>query len=893
MSKKSSKLLRKCAVALVVLAMLIVQVTPVFAANEDYVGICVNSLTNQTESQAIEQISATVQGDADEYEEYYDIIETTDHLKTFVNKVTEGKAGASLFGFTFNASIYKKVEQTVTIDSNTMALVYIVRYNGPKTTLQSGKFTQDAIKLIEAKKTSDFATQYGNSYVKSAHLGGLLIITLSVDTHNMTSITKQEFKKALGVKGKVIDNGSVTQDEINDADRILSTVHTIANAVSTDGKPVTLDVMTDRTKYSQRVAEFAEYYRTTQKYDVLGQRLDAFYNLPGSGYTQSDANKFPVFYDPEGFSTSNITASSNSEDKSKVTLTWQDNCSFEDSFNIYIDSTSLDTPMPLGTAPANTTSMEVTLPDKAWQDGCLIWAVPVKNGITGKTVKPAVVDAAYYVSFYEHIKFGGRSSTYCGDYLEIPDFGKTVIGNDRVSSIKISGPYEVQCYEHTYNGQCQAYRFDDIDFSDECIGNDRLTSAIIKRLSKDEHEGVYIYKHNLSGPWVKMKTDVPNFKKVDVHNDNATSIRIVGPYECTVYEHKDYGGISHTYRFTDDDMSNESIGDNRVSSATAQRKLTEEEYNGVYIFDWPNYSGIWDKLTSSISTMDGTSMGDDSIGSVKVIGPYDYTIWKDQNFSGASYSSSSDLDNANYTPVADDQTSSVTVTKRGSGGSNKAPVLNSIGNRTVIAGETCEFTISATDKDSPVLAYSASSLPQGAKLTNRTFRWATSSNQSGSYTVRFTVSDGLLTDYEDVVITVKQKDPGDPGDPGDTGDISAFEAIETETYVASSGITVDPKDDDYIIVSNNSYTKYSNVDFENGANGFSACAKKYGSNSGTVYIEVRLDSLTGPVVGTLSLKPSSRWKENYCDVTEITGVHDLYLKYTGNFYMDYIYFYNE
>ncbi len=577
MCKKLSRLPKKCAVILTMMAVMLAQGVPAFTADtiyhEDYVGVCMNSLTNLTESQAIEQVEATVQGDADEYEEYFDIVETTEHLKTFVNKVTEGKTGASLFGFSFSGSIMNKIEETVEIDGNTMSLVYIVRYNGPKVTLKSGKFTQDAINLIDGGKADDFADRYGNSYVKSAHLGGLLVITLSVDTHNMTSITKQECKKALGIKGKFLENGSVTKDQIRDAEKTLNSVRTTANAKSTDGNPVTLDVMIDRTKYTQRVKEFAEYYKTTNKYDVLGQRLDAFYKLPGSGYTQSDADKFPVFYDPEEFMTSNIAASSDPNDKSQVMLTWQDNCSFEDSFNIYIDSTSLDTPMLIRTATANKTSKLVTIPDKAWQDGCLIWAVPVKDGVVGKIVKPAEVDAAYYVSFYEHQNFGGRVSTFCGDIIEIPEFVKTKVGNDTVTSIKICGPYEVQCYQHSnYRGKYHAYRFDDVKFSDESIGNDRLSSAIIKRISQDEYEGVYIFKNvNFSGPWVKVTSNISNFKTTSVGNDNATSIRIVGPYECTVYEHANYKGIMHTYNSSDEDMSNEPIRSDRVSSATVKK----------------------------------------------------------------------------------------------------------------------------------------------------------------------------------------------------------------------------------------------------------------------------------------------------------------------------------
>ncbi len=891
MCKKALKIMRKCAVVLVMMAVLMAQTAPVFAAPVQalavdagdlthYVGVSMNSLTNSIESQAIESIKATVASDTDVYEEFYEIIETNEQLKTFVSKVTEGKVDASLFGFGFNASIMKKVENTTTVSNNTMSLVYIVRYNGPKVTLQSGKFTSDAKKLIDAGKKDDFKARYGNSYVKSAYLGGVLIISLSVDTHNMTVKTREECKKALGIKAKFLKDGGVSQEEINEAEKILSTMHTTASASSTDGSPVTVEVMTDRSKYSQRVKEFADYYKNTTKYEVLGRRLDALYNLPGSGYSQSDAKKFPVFYDPEQFTTSNISATSDLSDKSKVTLTWQDGCTFEDSFNIYIDSNSLDTPQLIATASANSTSKVVTLPEKAWQDGCIIWAVPVKDSVVGKIVKPAVIDAAYYVSFYEHANYSGLESTFCGEYIEIPDFAKTRVGNDKVTSIKISGPYNVECYKDYFSGTSHSFRFDDANVYDEPIGDNTISSAIIKRISQDEYEGVYIFKNaNVSGIWVKMDNSIPKFKHSPIGNDSASSIRIVGPYECTVYEHDNYQGVQHTYRFTDMDMSNEWIGNDRVSSATAQKKLTDEELNGVYIFDWLDYSGNWDKLTSSISTMANTNVGDNKVGSVKVIGNYNYTLWKDQNFTGSSFSSNTDLNNANTTPVGDDQTSSVTVTKGGS--SNKAPVLKSIGSRSVAPGDTCQFTISATDVDSPVLYYSASNLPQGATFdsASRTFKWVTNSDQSGTYTVRFTVSDGALTDYEDVKITISKK-----------GEIDPFEAIETETYDSMSGITVDPKDDDYIIVSNNSYTMYSNVDFDDGATKFYACSKRYNKNSETVKIEVRLDSPDGQLVGTLSFSPSSGWKVRSCKVTKITGVHDLYLKYTGEFYMDYIYF---
>ncbi|WP_370575603.1 disaggregatase related repeat-containing protein, partial [Methanomethylovorans sp.] len=87
---------------------------------------------------------------------------------------------------------------------------------------------------------------------------------------------------------------------------------------------------------------------------------------------------------------------------------------------------------------------------------------------------------------------------------------------------------------------------------------------------------------------------------------------------------------------------------------------------------------------------------------------------------------------------------------------NHAPVLNTVGSRTVDAGNTLRFTASASDIDGDVLVYSASGLPEGAIFdsTSESFSWTPSSGQAGIYTVVFKVTDGKLTDSETISITV-------------------------------------------------------------------------------------------------------------------------------------------
>ena len=75
--------------------------------------------------------------------------------------------------------------------------------------------------------------------------------------------------------------------------------------------------------------------------------------------------------------------------------------------------------------------------------------------------------------------------------------------------------------------------------------------------------------------------------------------------------------------------------------------------------------------------------------------------------------------------------------------------------------EPYTFTISATDADNDPLIYSAHNLPPGATFDpeTRTFSWTPTHDQAGTYTnIRFEVSDGILTDSEEITITVIDED---------------------------------------------------------------------------------------------------------------------------------------
>ena len=88
---------------------------------------------------------------------------------------------------------------------------------------------------------------------------------------------------------------------------------------------------------------------------------------------------------------------------------------------------------------------------------------------------------------------------------------------------------------------------------------------------------------------------------------------------------------------------------------------------------------------------------------------------------------------------------------------NAAPVLQDIPDCTGEEGKTLAFALSASDSDGDPLEFSADALPDGAVLdpASGAFTWTPSHTQSGEFTIRFLVSDGIAADAQTVKITVQ------------------------------------------------------------------------------------------------------------------------------------------
>ncbi|MBW5446186.1 carbohydrate-binding protein [Cohnella sp. CFH 77786] len=113
---------------------------------------------------------------------------------------------------------------------------------------------------------------------------------------------------------------------------------------------------------------------------------------------------------------------------------------------------------------------------------------------------------------------------------------------------------------------------------------------------------------------------------------------------------------------------------------------------------------------------------------------------------------------------------------------------------------------------------------------------------------------------------------------------SAFTQIEAESYSTQSGIQTESSSEggqNVGWIENGDYVVYNNIDFGSGAASFQARVAS-ATNGGN--IEVRLDSITGTLAGTCAVSGTGGWQNwttTTCNISGASGVHNVYLKFTG------------
>ncbi len=115
--------------------------------------------------------------------------------------------------------------------------------------------------------------------------------------------------------------------------------------------------------------------------------------------------------------------------------------------------------------------------------------------------------------------------------------------------------------------------------------------------------------------------------------------------------------------------------------------------------------------------------------------------------------------------------------------------------------------------------------------------------------------------------------------------LNPFVRVEGETLNAQSGLNTEVCSEggmNITDISNGDWVRIRGVDFLTGANSFEASVASISSGGN---IELRLDSLTGTLIGTCAVGNTGgdqTWTTAVCAVSGVSGVHDLYLRFTGS-----------
>jgi hypothetical protein len=120
------------------------------------------------------------------------------------------------------------------------------------------------------------------------------------------------------------------------------------------------------------------------------------------------------------------------------------------------------------------------------------------------------------------------------------------------------------------------------------------------------------------------------------------------------------------------------------------------------------------------------------------------------------------------------------------------------------------------------------------------------------------------------------------------GTFNPYDQTEAATICRETGVTTvnrgGGKAGVYVsATTNGAYIRLKGVDFgRKGAAKFIASVASATKNGA---MELRLDGETGPLIGTLKVKPTgalNQWETQSCSVSGARGVHDLYLKFTSD-----------
>lgn len=173
------------------------------------------------------------------------------------------------------------------------------------------------------------------------------------------------------------------------------------------------------------------------------------------------------------------------------------------------------------------------------------------------------------VTLYRDTGYRGASELVHGD---IPDLGRSRIGNDALSSIKLGPGCSVRVWaDSEFRGAYLDLRDDAPDFGRTRFGNDRASSLQVRcrpwRGPQAGHGGVTLYRDaGFRGESETFTTEVRDLGRTRVGNDAVSSIEVDPGCSVVLYGDADFRGKSVELWYDVSELGETPVGNDRASS---------------------------------------------------------------------------------------------------------------------------------------------------------------------------------------------------------------------------------------------------------------------------------------------------------------------------------------
>jgi hypothetical protein len=284
------------------------------------------------------------------------------------------------------------------------------------------------------------------------------------------------------------------------------------------------------------------------------------------------------------------------------------------------------------------------------------------------------------VYLYEGTRYTGRCVRYAGDEADL----SRQAFNNQASSVRIVGNYSVRLYVDQNYGGVEVVLSQSIeDLNSTALGNRRASAIRVGSGGPNNcngADGVYLYEHpNYQGRCVRLQSDAGDLRVLGF-DDTASSIRFIGSgWTATLFRDLNGTGLNNGFSADDPNLADNPIGDNQATSVRVTRGgapqptpvpqpqpvpggLPCDGGEGVYLYEHPNYQGRCLRLQSGAGDLRVFGF-DDIASSVRIVGGWTATLFRDLTGSGASSRFTASDPNLADDTIGDNQATSVAVAR--------------------------------------------------------------------------------------------------------------------------------------------------------------------------------------------------------------------------------------